>query len=113
MDDTGDDMQDIRQRPPMGKIDLNVLRPPVRQARTSVLAPSPHTPISTTATARIRPSRTFAATHGVAFYDESQAPGYDDGSFWEPSHLNATGARKFSTWLAAVVKLALGMRAAR
>lgn len=57
--------------------------------------------------------RTFDATHGAAFYDQSQAPGYDDGDFWEPSHLNATGARKFSTWLAAVVKLALGMRAAR
>lgn len=57
--------------------------------------------------------RAFAATHGVAFYDESQAPGYGDGDFWEPSHLNASGARKFSTWLAVVVKLALGLRAAR
>lgn len=58
--------------------------------------------------------RTFAAAHGVAFYDESQAAGYEDGDFWEPSHLNATGARKFSTWLASVVaKLAFGSGAAR
>ena len=44
--------------------------------------------------------RTLAAAHGVPFYDESQASGYTLSDFQDPHHLTATGAIKFSTWMA-------------
>jgi hypothetical protein len=44
--------------------------------------------------------QSFAATHGVPLYDESQAPGYTLGDFQDPHHLTAAGAIKFSTWMA-------------
>ncbi|HEX3270344.1 MAG TPA: hypothetical protein VHR15_06820 [Ktedonobacterales bacterium] len=47
----------------------------------------------------------FAALQGVPFYDQSHAPGYTDADFWDPTHLNAAGASKYSTWLAESVAL--------
>ncbi|MFI5273736.1 MAG: hypothetical protein ACHQ4H_11950 [Ktedonobacterales bacterium] len=42
----------------------------------------------------------FARGHGVAFYDESRAPGYAPADFQDPHHLTTAGALKFSTWAA-------------
>lgn len=47
----------------------------------------------------------FAARQGVPFYDQSQTPGYTDADFWDPTHLNAAGASKYSTWMAENVVL--------
>lgn len=47
--------------------------------------------------------RSFAAAHGVPFYDASQAPGYTASDFQDPHHLTASGAVKFSTWAARAI----------
>lgn len=53
--------------------------------------------------------RTFAKAHGVPFFDQSLAPGYSLADFQDPHHLTASGAVKFSTWMArAIVAPALG-----
>ena len=47
--------------------------------------------------------QSFAKQHGVAFYDESLAPGYVPADFQDPHHLTASGAVKFSTWMAQAI----------
>ncbi|MFI5274510.1 MAG: DUF1574 family protein [Ktedonobacterales bacterium] len=42
----------------------------------------------------------FAQRHGVAFYDEHQAPVYTNADFNDPHHLSVSGAEKFSMWMA-------------
>lgn len=43
--------------------------------------------------------QSIAAKYHIAYYDESQASGYTDADWWDPEHLDATGATKFSVWL--------------
>ena len=47
--------------------------------------------------------QSFAAAHGVPFYDESQAPAYVSADFQDPHHLTASGAVKFSAWAARAI----------
>lgn len=47
--------------------------------------------------------RAFAQAHHVEFYDQSDAAGYGDDAYADPSHLNATGAGIYSAWLAKTV----------
>lgn len=47
--------------------------------------------------------QSFAAAHGVPFYDASQAPGYVPADFQDPHHVTASGAIKFSTWAARAI----------
>jgi hypothetical protein len=41
----------------------------------------------------------FASEHSVSFYDQSTVLGYTSADFFDPNHLNAMGAERFSTWL--------------
>lgn len=53
--------------------------------------------------------RSFSKAHDVPFFDQSLAPGYTLADFQDPHHLTASGAVKFSTWMArAIVAPALG-----
>jgi hypothetical protein len=42
----------------------------------------------------------FAAAHGVPYYDESHLAGYTEADFVDLHHLQAVGADRFSAWLA-------------
>lgn len=43
---------------------------------------------------------TVAQQHHIALFDETNAPGYVDADFVDPSHLDEAGAIKFSGWMA-------------
>jgi hypothetical protein len=47
--------------------------------------------------------RSFSTAHGVPFFDQSLAPGYTLADFQDPHHLTASGAVKFSTWMARAI----------
>ncbi len=43
--------------------------------------------------------RSYATTPGVSFFDVSHDPTYLTTDFWDIHHLDAVGAKKFSTWV--------------
>ena len=47
--------------------------------------------------------RAFATAHGVPFFDDSLAHGYVLADFQDPHHLTASGAIKFSAWMARAI----------
>jgi len=51
----------------------------------------------------------IAAQYHINYYDESQSPTFTDADFWDPEHLDVSGANKYSLWLAqTVIAPALG-----